>query len=50
MNSALNALRESNRRFGDMLANVELISLMLDSASRVTYCNDYLLRLTGWKQ
>jgi PAS domain S-box-containing protein len=43
-------LRESERRFSDMLANVKLISMMLDCDARVTYCNDYLLRLTGWKR
>jgi PAS domain S-box-containing protein len=42
-------LRESERRFGDMLGNVELVSLMLDREARITYCNDYLLRLTGWR-
>jgi PAS domain S-box-containing protein len=41
-------LRESERRFRDLLANVDLVSLMLDRAGRITYCNDYLLRLTGW--
>ena len=43
------ALRESERRFSDMLGNIELISLMLDRAGRITYCNDYFLRLTGWR-
>ncbi|MDO8990951.1 MAG: PAS domain S-box protein [Sideroxyarcus sp.] len=42
-------LRESERRFSDMLGNVELVSIMLDREARITYCNDYLLRLTGWK-
>jgi diguanylate cyclase (GGDEF)-like protein/PAS domain S-box-containing protein len=42
--------RESERRFGDMLRNVELVSLMLDREARITYCNDYLLRLTGWRR
>jgi diguanylate cyclase (GGDEF)-like protein/PAS domain S-box-containing protein len=42
------ALGESERRFRDMLANVELVSVMLDRDARITYCNDYLLRLTGW--
>jgi diguanylate cyclase (GGDEF)-like protein/PAS domain S-box-containing protein len=42
-------LRESERRFNDMLDNVELISLMLDREARITYCNEYLLRLTGWR-
>ena len=41
-------LRESERRFRDLLANVDLVSLMLDREARITYCNDYLLRLTGW--
>ncbi len=43
-------LRESERRFSDLLGNVELISMMLDREARITYCNDYLLRLTGWKR
>jgi PAS domain S-box-containing protein len=40
--------RESDRRFSDMMAKVELISLMLDRDGAIIYCNDYLLRLTGW--
>ncbi|CAN7437773.1 EAL domain-containing protein [Acidovorax sp. LjRoot194] len=43
------ALRESDRRFNDMLDKVEMISVMLDNEGRVTYCNDYLLKLTGWQ-
>jgi PAS domain S-box-containing protein len=46
---AKNELRESKRRFGDMLDNVMLVSLMLDCDARITYCNEYLLRLTGWR-
>jgi two-component system, cell cycle sensor histidine kinase and response regulator CckA len=41
-------LRESERRFSGMLANLHLVSLMLDKEARITYCNDYLLQLTGW--
>lgn len=41
-------LHESDRRFNDMLDKVEMISLMLDCEGCITYCNDYLLRLTGW--
>ena len=41
-------LHESERRFCNLLDNVDLLSLMLDREARVTYCNDYLLRLTGW--
>ncbi|HVL45643.1 MAG TPA: EAL domain-containing protein [Acidovorax sp.] len=43
-------LHESDRRFNDMLDKVEMISLMLDCEGRITYCNDYLLRLTGWQR
>jgi PAS domain S-box-containing protein len=43
-------LRESERRFRDLLKNVELISMTLDREARITYCNEYLLRLTGWKR
>ena len=41
-------LRESERRFRDMLGNVELIAMTLDREARITYCNDHLSRLTGW--
>jgi diguanylate cyclase (GGDEF)-like protein/PAS domain S-box-containing protein len=43
-------LRESERRFTDMLENVELVSVMRDREERITYCNEYLLLLTGWKR
>lgn len=43
-------LRESQRRFSDLLRNVQLISLMLDREARITYCNDFLLKLTGWEE
>jgi diguanylate cyclase (GGDEF)-like protein/PAS domain S-box-containing protein len=43
-------LHESERRFSDVLQNVELISLMLDTEGLITYCNEYLLRLTGWRR
>lgn len=42
-------LRESERRFREMLDNVELLTVMLDCEGRITYCNEYLLRLTGWR-
>jgi PAS domain S-box-containing protein/putative nucleotidyltransferase with HDIG domain len=45
---AADQLRESERRFSNLLESVELISLMLDTAGRVTYCNEYLLQLIGW--
>src|SRR5450759_4694072 len=42
-------LRESERRFSDMLGNVALVSVMVDREERITYCNEYLLRLTVWR-
>lgn len=42
-------LHESERRFSDLLGNIELISLMLDCEGKITYCNEYLLRLTDWQ-
>src|ERR1700674_1469379 len=39
-------LRESERRFSDMLGSVQLISLMLDRRGKIIYANDYLLKLT----
>jgi PAS domain S-box-containing protein len=45
---AEDALRASEARFRDMLQNVALIALTLDTGGKVTFCNDYLLRLTGW--
>ena len=41
-------LRESERRFSGLLGSVQLASVMLDSEQRITYCNEYLLKLTGW--
>jgi PAS domain S-box-containing protein len=43
-------LRESERRFSDMLANIELLTVMLDHDARITYCNDCLLEVTGWSR
>jgi diguanylate cyclase (GGDEF)-like protein/PAS domain S-box-containing protein len=47
---AADELRESERRFSDLLGTVDLVSVMLDRNARVTYCNDYFLRLTGWQR
>jgi PAS domain S-box-containing protein len=44
------ALRESQRRFSDTLANLEMIAVMADANGNITFCNDYLLRLTGWER
>jgi PAS domain S-box-containing protein len=44
------ALVESERRFRELLENVELIAMTLDNRGIVTFCNDFLLRLTGWSR
>jgi PAS domain S-box-containing protein/diguanylate cyclase (GGDEF)-like protein len=41
-------LKESERRFRQMLGNVRMLSVMLDTEGIITYCNDYLLQLSGW--
>ncbi len=47
---AQDELHESERRLREMLDNLELISVMLDRDARLTYCNDFFLRLTGWQR
>jgi len=47
---AQDGLRESERRFSEMLNNLDLISIMLDGDAHLIYCNDYFLRLTGWQR
>jgi diguanylate cyclase (GGDEF)-like protein/PAS domain S-box-containing protein len=41
---------ESDHRLRDLLANVQMVAMTLDEQARITYCNDYLLRLTGWSR
>ena len=44
------ALRESERRFREVLENVQLVAVTLDTAGNITFCNDFLLELTGWER
>jgi PAS domain S-box-containing protein len=44
------ALRESERRFRDTLESAQLVSVLLDLEGRVTFCNDYLADLTGYRK
>jgi PAS domain S-box-containing protein len=44
------AQREAEHRLRGILDRVQLIALMLDVSGRVTFCNRYLLALTGWSQ
>jgi PAS domain S-box-containing protein len=42
-------LRESERRFTEMLASLHLVTVLLDSDGNITFCNDFLLARTGWQ-
>jgi diguanylate cyclase (GGDEF)-like protein/PAS domain S-box-containing protein len=39
----------SEERFGEVLRNVGLAAVMFDSDAEITFCNDFLLELTGWQ-
>ncbi len=43
------ALQESERRFRELLENVNLVAGVLDTQGNILFCNDCLLKLTGWK-
>ena len=43
-------LQESDRRFSDMMGNIELVSIVIDPERRIVYCNDFFLALTGWRR
>ncbi|MDP8223827.1 MAG: PAS domain S-box protein [Candidatus Lernaella stagnicola] len=43
-------VQTSEARFRTMLQNVELVAITLDTEGKVTFANDYLLRLTGWQR
>jgi len=36
--------------FSDLFGDAKIICVTLDTGARVTYCNDYLLHLTGWER
>jgi diguanylate cyclase (GGDEF)-like protein/PAS domain S-box-containing protein len=36
--------------FSDLFGDAKIICVTLDTHARVTYCNDYLLHLTGWER
>ena len=44
------ALRKSERRFRETLETMHLVAAQIDTEGRITFCNDYLLDLTGWKR
>jgi len=44
------SLLESERRFREMLSTVNQIAIMLDVQGNLTFCNDFVLKLTGWER
>lgn len=46
--NAQNEALESARRFNNILKSVSLISVILDTGGNITFCNDFLLKLSGY--
>ncbi|PKN94994.1 MAG: hypothetical protein CVU44_04075 [Chloroflexi bacterium HGW-Chloroflexi-6] len=44
------ALRETERRFREILEKVYLFAVMLDTEGKITFCNESLLDATNWSQ
>jgi two-component system, cell cycle sensor histidine kinase and response regulator CckA len=44
------ALQASEQRLSELLESMHLITVMLDGDGSITMCNDYMLRLTGWRR
>ncbi|MHB8840906.1 MAG: PAS domain-containing protein [Candidatus Aquicultor sp.] len=42
------SLKESERRFRDMLEKAELVAIILDVQGNIIFANDFFLDLTGW--
>lgn len=43
-------LINSEQRFRNLLEKVNLIAIILDQNGKVTFCNDHLLKITGYEQ
>lgn len=43
-------LINSEQRFRNLLEEVNLIAIILDKNGKVTFCNDHLLKITGYEQ
>lgn len=46
----LAAVRERDARFRQLFEDVQLVAVWLDKNGLITFCNDFLLNLTGWKR
>jgi diguanylate cyclase (GGDEF)-like protein/PAS domain S-box-containing protein len=49
-NEAAQALLEGESRFSDLLRNMEVAAVMLNRQAGIVFCNDYFLKLTGWRR
>ena len=45
---AQDGLRESERRFRELLESVQLVAVMINRNGYISFCNDYTLAITGW--
>ena len=45
-----NSFMESERRMREMLENIQLLTVMIDSGGRIIFCNDYFLKVCGWRR
>ena len=41
---------EMDRQLRSVLENLALVAIMVDNRGRLSFCNDFFLRLTGWKR
>lgn len=44
------SLYESEKRFREILENIQLVGVMLNLEANISFCNDYLLAISGWKR
>ena len=44
------AVQSAENRFRTLLENVQLVAIILDCNGTISFCNDYLLSLTGWSR
>ncbi len=47
---ATESFLESQKKFVTLLENMQLIAINLDKNGNITFCNDFLLNLTGWER
>lgn len=47
---ASEALRESERRYRDIIQNVDLAGVIIDDRGHILYVNEFFTRLTGWDE